>query len=215
MNSTAREAEDQPPEHENRPRRPEGPSWRWQNCAGALCTTHGRRRDAEASCLLRRATSRRVHEARFVIGLHNLLCTNNAQLPASPPVPPPSRSHRSSHLATAPSIPFMHAVSSTTDATPAPTPTPNTPAPCLAMSHDATAGACVVTTTPPARPPPMHRARRRTRSHLSPHHHCSPRSLLYHGRRPCTIRFVIRVPGPPCHLACPHARGGGARGAAG
>ena len=133
MNSTAREAEDQPPEHENRPRRPEGPSWRWQNCAGALCTTHGRRRDAEASCLLRRATSRRVHEARFVIGLHNLLCTNNdAQLPASPPVPP-SRSCRSSHATTAPSIPSMHAVSSTTDATPAPTPSASqvTPLKCL------------------------------------------------------------------------------------
>ena len=93
---------------------------------------------------------------------------------------------------------------------------PDTEHPCLAMSHNATAGACVVTTTPPARPPPMHRARRRTRSHLSPiYHHCCPRNLLHHGRRPCTIRSVIRIPGPPRHLACPHARGGGARGAAG
>ena len=61
----------------------------------------------------------------------------------------------------------------------------------------------------------MHRARRRARSHLSSRHHCCPRSLLYHGCRPCTVRSVIRIPGPPRHLACPHACGGGARGAAG
>ena len=55
MNSSTREAEDQPPEHKKRPRRSVGPSRRWQNCAGALYAMNGRRRDAEAPILRRQS----------------------------------------------------------------------------------------------------------------------------------------------------------------
>ena len=64
MNSSTREAEDQPPEHKKRPRRSVGPSRRWQNCADALYAMNGRRRDAEAPCLFRRAIAMRVHDCQ-------------------------------------------------------------------------------------------------------------------------------------------------------
>ena len=55
MNSSTREAEDQPPEHKKRPRQSVGPSRRCQNCADALCAMNGRRHDAEAPFLRRRS----------------------------------------------------------------------------------------------------------------------------------------------------------------
>ena len=55
MNSSTREAEDQPPEHKKRPRRSVGPSRRWQNCADALYAMNGRRHDAEAPFLRRQS----------------------------------------------------------------------------------------------------------------------------------------------------------------
>ena len=55
MNSSTREAEDQPPEHKKRPRRSVGPSRRWQICAGTLYAMNGRRHDAEALFLRRQS----------------------------------------------------------------------------------------------------------------------------------------------------------------